>query len=64
MKINDIPPVQIEYDRRSKNRAGAMHYSDHIGNEYKGERHEHFPCKGCSWKTFSLCGSCIRSEGK
>lgn len=25
---------------------------------------EENPCNGCSWKTFSLCDSCIRSEGE
>lgn len=25
---------------------------------------EENPCKGCSWKTFGLCNSCIRFKGK
>lgn len=63
MKSNDISPVQIEYDRRSKNRAGAVNYSNRTDNEYKGEHHEYIPCKGCSGRTFGLCSSCIRSVG-
>lgn len=34
MKKDDISPVQIEYDRRSRNKAGPVRYSNRTNDDY------------------------------